>query len=183
MLGFIFVGCAAIQNDLHLSPFLTANRRVLVDRTPSEGGRQCWRVRSQAESLDATAPGFGWDVQIQQFSFDFHAIFTFVHRNLCWYIYLVYIHCIIFICLKYIYECIYTSQGSSWLLSEVEPKFLVQVPTFLQDPSAAAHAVPTFWNSLSPANRVQFEKDFPQFMKLGLRTVKACERHLANVEN
>lgn len=97
--------------------------------------------------------------------------------------YTLFIYIIKFLFVWNIYECIYTSQGSSWLLSEVEPKFLVQVPTFLQDPSAAAHAVPTFWNSLSPANRVQFEKDFPQFMKLGLRTVKACERHLANVEN
>ena len=100
---------------------------------------------------------------------------------------LVHIPCSYTLYYFYLFEiymnALYTSQGSSWLLSEVEPKFLAQVPTFLQDPSAAAHAVPTFWNSLSPANRVQFEKDFPQFMKLGLRTVKACERHLANVEN
>lgn len=50
-------------------------------------------------------------------------------------------------------------------VDEYEAKLKVLMQQ-LQDPSAAAHAVPTFWNSLSPANRVQFEKDFPQFMNM-----------------
>lgn len=36
----------------------------------------------------------------------------------------------------------------------------------LQDGSATADAVSTFWNSLSPANRVLFSSEFPQFMHL-----------------
>lgn len=50
-------------------------------------------------------------------------------------------------------------------VDEYEAKLKVLMQQ-LQDPSAAAHAVSTFWNSLSPANRVQFEKDFPQFMNM-----------------